>query len=139
MSLNTKLSTAVVEAQAEALATLCNGGTLKIYSGTQPADANTAPGGDTSLLVSCALGDPAFASVTFGTMTANAITNGVAEAAGTASWFRIYKADGTTPLLDGSVGTTASNLILTSTNITIGLTVEITSFIHNVLKVRTGL
>lgn len=134
MTVNTKLSTAVVEAQATALATLCNGGTLKIYSGSQPADANSAPGGDTSLLVTLQLGDPAFASVTLGNMVANTITNGIADTAGTASWFRIYAADGTTPLIDGNIGTTAANLILTSTTITVGLTVEVTSFVHNVLK-----
>jgi hypothetical protein len=72
-------------------------------------------------------------------MVANPITDGVATAAGTASWFRIYAADGTSSLMDGNVGTTAANLILTSTNITIGLTVEVTSFIHNVLKNRVGL
>jgi len=134
MSLSTRLSNTVVEAQAQAMADLCDGGVMRIYSGPQPADAMTGLAGDNSLLVSVTLGTPAFSSVQYGVMTANAITSGVASDNGTASWFRIYKADGTTAIMDGSVGTTATNLVLSSTAITTGVTVEVTSFVHTLLK-----
>ena len=44
MALNTQIADATVNAQAAALATLCNSGLIKIYDGTQPATADTALG-----------------------------------------------------------------------------------------------
>lgn len=134
MTLSTRLSNIVVEAQAQALADLCDGGIMRIYSGPQPADALSGVGMDNVLLASVTLSTPAFSSVQYGVMTANAITPGVATDSGTASWFRIYKADGTAVVMDGSVGTTGSNLVLSSTTITTGVTIEITSFVHTLLK-----
>ena len=59
------------------------------------------------------------------TATANAIgsdTNAVGGA--TATWFRAYKADNTTPVMDGSVGTSGCDLNLNTTNIVAGATVS---------------
>ena len=47
MALNTQLADATVDAQAAALATLCNSGLIKIYDGTQPATADTVLAGNT--------------------------------------------------------------------------------------------
>jgi hypothetical protein len=46
---------------------------------------------------------------------------------GTAGWFRMWKADGTTAVLDGSVGTSGAQINLNTTSITSGVNVSITS------------
>ncbi len=132
--MTTKLATAIVEAQAQVLADEMAGAKLNIYSGTQPANANAGVSGDATLLATLTFGDPAFASITGGIMTSNPLTGGEATAAGTATWFRIIKADNVTPIMDGNVSTTAGNLVLSTVNISIGVTIEITSFTHTVIK-----
>jgi hypothetical protein len=63
------------------------------------------------------------------TATANTIaTDSSAAATGTAAWFRAYKSDGVTGVLDGSVGTSGSDLNLNTTSIVSGATVAVTSF-----------
>lgn len=132
--MTTKLATAIVEAQAQLLATEMAGAKLNIYSGTQPAGANQGVSMDATLLASLTFGDPAFSSITGGIMTSNPLTGGVAESAGTATWFRILKADNVTPIMDGNVSETAGNLVLTTTEISVGVTIEVTTFTHTVIK-----
>lgn len=136
MSSNLFLSDATAQAEADAVAVLCNGGTIKIYAGTQAADANTAVGAQT-LLATLTLGSTAFgASAATGTTpsrkataTANTITgDSSADATGTATWFRILKSNGTSVVMDGSVGTTGADLNLATTSLVSGVDVEITSF-----------
>jgi hypothetical protein len=66
-----------------------------------------------------------------GVLTALAITGGtgttVAGIASTANWFR-SETSGTTPEIDGSVGTTGCDINLSSTTISAGLAVAITSW-----------
>ena len=62
-----------------------------------------------------------------GTITLSTVTNGTAAATGTASWFRITKSDGTTVVMDGSVGTSSADMILNNTSIATGQTVSISS------------
>ena len=65
-----------------------------------------------------------------GVLTLNAITqDSSANATGTATWFRIVKADGTTHVMDGNVGTSGSDLNLTTTSIVSGQPVSVTSFV----------
>ena len=111
-----------------------DGGTMKIYSGTQPLTANTGVSGDATLLATLNFGSPAFASISQGVMTANPLTGGVATSDGIATWFRLYKADGVTAVLDGNVSTTQGNLVLPTTTITTGITIEITNYTHTVVK-----
>jgi hypothetical protein len=132
--MTTRLTTAVVEAQAQVIANLLDGAEMRIYSGTQPIDANAGVSMDATLLATLNFGTPAIASVTNGLITANPLTGGTAVSDGEASWFRIYAADGTTPILDGGVGTTNNNLQLTTTTITTGVVIEITSWTHQVIK-----
>lgn len=114
---------------------LANSGTLNIYTGSQPTDANTALGAQT-LLVTLTFGSTAFASSAASgspgskivTATANAITSGTAVANGTAAWFRVLKSDATTIVFDGSVGTSGCDLNLSTVAITIGAVVSIASF-----------
>lgn len=139
MSLNTQLANATVNAQADALAALLNNGYLRIYSGTQAADADTAIGAQV-LLAELRFGATAFPAAVAGLLTANAITaDSSANASGTATWFRALKSDGTTVVLDGSVGTSAANMIIATTTITAAQTVSCSAFTHDVLNASSGL
>lgn len=129
-------SDAAAKAAVDAVAALCNSGTLKIYTGSQPTDANTAVGAQT-LLATLTLSATAFpassASGSAGskvvTATANTITDdSSADNTGTAAWFRVLKSDGTTAVFDGSVGTSGCDLNLASTSIVAAEDVSVTSF-----------
>lgn len=106
-----------------------NAALLRIYSGTRPADADTAITG--TLLAELTCGSPFAASATSeGVLTLNAITqDSSANASGTATHFRLVKSDGTTVVCDGDVGTSGSDLNLVTASITAGQPVQITSFI----------
>ena len=95
---NTKLNALRTEIGAAAL--------LRIYSGTPPATPGTALAGNT-LLAELTCGSPFAADAASGVLTANAITSdSSADATGTATFFRIYKSDGTTCVVQGTVGGT---------------------------------
>jgi hypothetical protein len=123
VALNPHLDDAGANAAANAVTALCNSGFIDIMSGTQPA----ANGAATTVLATVTFGATAFGSASGGVATANAIGSGTAGATGTATWFRAYKSDHTTPVFDGSVGTATSNLNLNSTAISSGATVSVTS------------
>lgn len=103
-----------------------NAALLRIYDGTRPATGGTA----TTLLAELTCGTPFAAGASNGVLTLGAITqDSSANASGTATWFRIVKADGTTHVLDGNVGTSGSDLNLTTTTIVITQPVSVTSFV----------
>jgi hypothetical protein len=123
-----KITNAAANAEVDALTALMNGGSVKIYSGTAPATADTALSGNT-LLATLPLSATAFGSGASGVATANAITNdSSADATGTASFFRGMKADGTTVVCQGTVGTTGADMNLNSTSISSGAAVSISSW-----------
>lgn len=101
-------------------------GTLKIYTGAQPATGDTAETG--TLLATVVLGDPAFAAPSAGTATAAdpAAVNPVAT--GTAGWFRVEDSTGAN-VYDGSVTATGGggNLELSNTSLAPGINVDITA------------
>lgn len=98
-------------------------GLIRIYDGTQPATCGTA----TTLLAELTCTDPAFASNTGGVATFAAITSdSSANASGTHTWFRIVDSTGTC-VLDGTSGTSGTDLILDAATITVGQTVNISS------------
>jgi hypothetical protein len=116
-----KISTESADAMLGALSTLLNSGRVRIYSGTEPATANTALSGNTQL-AELTFGNPAFGAVTASgadrVITANAITqDSAADASGTATFFRATNAAGTTTYYQGTVGTSGQQLNLTATNI----------------------
>lgn len=82
-----------------------------------------------SQLVECICNASAFAgAASSGVLTLNAISDGTATAAGTAAIARIYKSDGSTLVMQGlTVGTSGSNINLSSLGINIGDVVSITS------------
>lgn len=139
MPLNTQLANATVNGQADNLSARLNGGYLRILDGTQPATADTAI---TTQVVLAELPFSATAApaAVNGLITFNALTSDTnANATGTATWFRAVQSDGTTVVMDGSVGTSSANLVLNSTSITAGGTVAVSSFTHDVLNSSSGL
>ena len=119
-------STTIRHAMLDAITTAAgNGALLRIYDGSRPATGGTA----TTLLAELTCGTPFAASASGGVLTLGSITqDSSANATGTATWFRIVKSDGTTHVLDGSVGTSGSDLNLTTTSITSTQPVSVTSF-----------
>ena len=121
-----RLSASLANTLADAIdSALGNAGTIKIYTGTQPATADTAASG--TLLATFTLGSPGFGVASGGTITLNGTPLTVAAAAtGTAGWFRMATS-GSTTILDGSVGTSGNQINLNTTSITSGVNVTITS------------
>jgi len=139
MSLNTQLTDAVVNAQADLIGGYLDSGYLRIYDGAQAANADTAIGAQV-LLAELRFAADAFPAASGGVLTANAIvSDSSANASGTASWFRALKSDGTTVVMDGSVGTATANMIIATTTITAAQTVSCSSFSHDVKNSHSGL
>jgi len=120
------LATSIRNAQADAITTGAGGSALlRIYDGTRPATGGTA----TTLLAELTCNATFAPSASGGVLTLNSITqDSSANATGTATWFRIVKSDGTTHVLDGSVGTSGSDMNLNTTSIVSGGPVAISSF-----------
>ena len=79
-------------------------------------------------IVELVCGTPFAPAASGGVLTLNAITTGTAGATGTVTNASLYKADGTTLVISGlTVGTSASNINLSSTAITTGDNVAVTS------------
>src|SRR5512146_2067237 len=94
MPTSPKRSAAAANAAADAMAALLNGGSVKIYAGSVPADVATALSGQT-LLGTLALGNPAFGGAVNGVATANPITDdSSADADGIAAFFRACNSGG---------------------------------------------
>ena len=99
-------------------------GLLRIYDGSRPATGGAA----TTLLAERTCGATFAAGAAAGGLTLNAITqDSSANATGTATWFRITTSGGTA-VVDGSVGTSGSDLNLTTTSIVSTQPVSVSSF-----------
>ena len=126
MASNLKYSNGTRDAQQTGLITYAGSGSIiRLYDGTQPTNANTAISTQTlivSLVVSGSFGTDSNGSITLGS-----VTNGTAVASSTATFFRIVKSDGTTVVMDGSVGTSGADMNLNSTVISSGQLVAITA------------
>jgi hypothetical protein len=121
------ITTANRNRAADAVCIRANNGTLRIYSGTLPADANAALSGN-SLLASLGFAATAFAPAVNGVAAANALAPDTsADATGTATFFRALESDGSTVIFQGTVGMAAAELNLTSTAIVAGGPVSVTS------------
>ena len=127
MAHNVTVAALSVNGMADAVATRCNGGTIKIYDSAQPATADTAVGAQV-LLATCTFGSPAFGSAVAGVATANAITQDAsADASGTAAWFRVLSS-GSAPVFDGTVGVGSSfDCNVVSTTVTLAAPFPIAS------------
>jgi hypothetical protein len=127
MANNPFLADATANAAANAACALCNGGTIEIRSGAQPANANAAATG--TLLVTLTWAATAFGAAAAGVAAAAAIGAANAVATGTAAWFRAKQSGGGT-VFDGSVGTSGADINLSSVNLTTGGNVALSSFTY---------
>jgi hypothetical protein len=138
MADTTRISNATASAEADALARLLDNGWLRIYDSTggtgQPATVDTAIGSQVILaeLRFAATSAPAASNgvITFSGLTADSSAN----ATGTASWFRTFKADGTTAVWDGSVAASSATINLNTTSIVSGAAVSVTALTFTVQK-----
>lgn len=129
MALNLKYPAALKNARLDAITTRAGtSALLKIYDGTQPATADTAVSTQ-NLLATLTCNASAFAgAASGGVLTANAVTTANASASGTATWFRLFASNGTTVVMDGSVGTGTNDLVLTTAALVSGSPVSVTSW-----------
>jgi hypothetical protein len=139
MAFATRISNAAAIAACDAIVDQLDAGAgaalIRIYDGTQPADPDTAITSQV-LLAELTCSDPAFGSAVDGTgkatATASAITaDSSANATGTATWFRAVTSTGTA-VIDGTVGTSGTDMILNTTSISSGQNVAITSWTFSV-------
>jgi hypothetical protein len=126
-----RLATAARNAAADAVVDLIDGGagagTVKIYTGSQPASANDAESG--TLLATITLADPAFGAAATGVATATDPASVNAVATGTAVWFRVEDSTGAN-VMDGDCTATGGcgSMTLSTTSLVSGSPVDITSF-----------
>lgn len=122
MPYSTELRNAKLDANTTVIG---NAGKLEIYAGTDTAGTNNAEG---TLLASFTLGSPFAPAAASGVQspTLPAATTGVA--AGTAGWARVTKADGTTAVMDLTVGTSGAQINLNTLTISVGVAVSVTSW-----------
>lgn len=123
-----QLSVAARNARLDAIET--EGGTsaiLKIRTGSAPADCAAADSG--TVLATLNLPSDYLAAASSGSKAKSGTWNDTsADATGTAAHFRLYKSDGTTCFLQGTVGQGSGDLSLDNTSIVAGQTVTITAF-----------
>ncbi len=115
-----------VNEQADFLGSLFDGGTIEIYTSTQPADPNSGPSG--SLLATITLPTPAFGSAVAGVITKSGTWQDTATGTGTAGWARFISAD-TNKSFDVKVSELGGggDAIINDDNVTSGNTVTVTS------------
>lgn len=137
-TVSSAIAITVCNAVVDALDAGSGAGKLCIYSGTRPDRTDDAVT-DQTLLVTLVLNDPAFGDAvddstnSKATATADidpAVTN-TAVATNTASWFRAYDSDDT-PCIDGSVGTTGADAIISSTSVVENATITLSAWTFSV-------
>jgi hypothetical protein len=130
MARNLKLSNSSASVAADAVVDTLDGGKVRVYTGTQPANPGVAASG--TLLVELTLPTPAFGSASSGVATANTIPRGSVVATGTPGWFRVLQSNGTTAVFDGSVGTVAGDydMVIGSSSLASGSELEVNSLTY---------
>jgi len=100
--------------------------TIKIFTGSIPTNCATPDTGN--VLVTFTGGSP-FGTAGGGVLTVNTISNATAVDSGTAGYFRIYPTAATTTnaVMQGTCGTSGTDMILTTATITNGNTIQFTS------------
>lgn len=106
---------------------------LRLYDGTQPASPDTAVSTQ-NMLCELICNATQFGTASGGVLTASAIASGTGTAAAStginSTWYRIWKSDGTTPCVDGTVGVSGADLNLNNTSIATGQSVSVTSLTY---------
>jgi hypothetical protein len=103
---------------------LFNSGTLKIYTGSQPASANDAASG--TLLCTINIPATAFGAAASGAISKNGTWSGSAIDTGTAGWARMESADNAKKM-DFSLAESAADLIIDNDAVVTAGVVTVTS------------
>jgi hypothetical protein len=125
-----RISQARRNAMLDTLTSAASAGKLRIYTGSRPADPDTAIGAVT-LLAELTMNATAFGASSGGVLTANAITSDAsADATGTAGWARLWQSNGTTPIIDLTVTATGGGgeVQFSTTSFVATNTVSLSSF-----------
>lgn len=128
-----KISNVAAKAACDAVTgALGTSPTLRIYAGTAPTDADASLSSNT-LLAELAMSPTPFNAATDGNPNAIAAANTIsndtaADNTGTASFWRMYKSDATTCVIQGTVGTSGAELNLNSLSLVTGEIVSVSSF-----------
>lgn len=127
MALNLKYAVTLKNAKLDAITTaIGSSGKLRIYSGTQPTDPDTALGAQV-LLADLALSSTFAAGASSGVLTASAISNDTsADNTGTAAWGSLLTSANVRKV-DFTVGTASTDMIINNTSIVSGQVVSCSS------------
>ena len=127
---NVRVADTTRDAMMDEFDTQSNAGTamlIQIYSGTQPATADTALSGNT-LLATLTASATAWGASSNGVLTLAAVTDdSSADATGTATFARCPIQAAGAVVFDCDVGTSGTTIILNTVSIVSGGTVSITS------------
>ena len=125
-----RVSTGVRNAAADAFTGQVDAGAgtsvLQLRSGAVPTNLTDAAAG--TLLASFDLPATTFGAPATGTITANAITATTGAADGTVGHFRVVDGDGNPVEDSDSVGTSGTELVLNTLEISTGVDVEVTAW-----------
>jgi hypothetical protein len=110
---------------ADSFATSFDGGTLAIYTGTQPATAGTAASG--TLLATITLPGTAFGAASAGVASKAGTWTDTVDVSGQAGWGRFVSATGDRRM-DVDIGQGAGELSLDEDDLVAGGTVTVTTF-----------
>lgn len=115
--------TTLRNAQLDAITTAAGSGAkIRIYDGSRPATGGTA----TTLLAEFVLSGAFAAAASAGVLTVNTPPATTGAAAGTATWYRIVTSANAF-VMDGSAGTSGTDMILSTATISVGLNLSVTS------------
>jgi len=124
-------------AGTQGLKALFEGGFINVYSGGQPTSADGAETGNLLVTISKVSGTD---GITLGTAASGQIPkssdimSGLVGTAGIAGWFRLYDSNkttgsnGTANRIDGNIGVSGSDLVLSNTSMVVGATLTIDTF-----------
>jgi len=133
MTADMVISQAAAEATLNALTALIDvggTGTVKVFTGSAPSNCGVADSGTllmTFTMPATTFGAAGATGVADAIATANAITAVTAVATNTAGYFRAYNHAGTC-VLQGVIGTSSADFVISSTTITSGNSYGITSW-----------
>ena len=124
-----KQNEAIRTSLADAFADLFDGGTIKIYTGAQPADPDDAATGD--LLCTINLPTPAFGAGAAGAVSKTGSWSGIAIDDGVAGYARMANSDGT-KWVDLDIAEAATELIIDDEDIVTDGVVVVNAYVYTV-------
>ncbi len=120
MAKDLKYSTALKNRRLDAITTeVGNAGIVRVYSGVKPANVAAAITG--TILSEHTCGSPFAPAASGGILTPTTPTADTsANNSGTATHYRLFKSDGTTAVMDGTVGTSDADMLMANTVVAAG-------------------